>query len=178
MGILRAEIITEGDFLEVEKQVIHDGHFIGSVYDLEYIIRKECLGRGKNFGRIQIKTVYETISYEIMASKSSRIQINVTVYEKKKKLEASRDLLALLLGRMEKNKWCRKMHSLLEELKNNGYYSTECQLFEAYVYLIEEDKATSRMLLDSMENNQRVKQEELLEGAFLYLNELSERSAG
>ena len=64
-GFLRAEIQTEGDFLEVEKKVIQDGHFIGSVYDLEYIIRKECLGKGKNFGRIQIKTVYETITYQL-----------------------------------------------------------------------------------------------------------------
>ena len=82
-GFLRAEIQTEGDFLEVEKKVIQDGHFIGSVYDLEYIIRKECLGKGKNFGRIQIKTVYETITYQIMASKNGHIQVNVTAYEKK-----------------------------------------------------------------------------------------------
>ena len=34
-GFLRAEIQTEGDFLEVEKTSIQDGHFIGSVYDLE-----------------------------------------------------------------------------------------------------------------------------------------------
>ena len=42
-GFLRAEVTVEGDFLEVEKKSIHDGHFIGSVYELEYIIRREYL---------------------------------------------------------------------------------------------------------------------------------------
>ena len=37
-----------------------------------------------------------------------------------------------------------------------------------------EDEA--RRLLDSLENNQRVKDEEILEGAFLYLDEISHRS--
>lgn len=175
-GFLRAEITVQGDFLEVEKKVIHDGHFIGSVYDLEYIIRKENLGRGRNFGRILIKTVYETIGYEIMASKGSRIQVNVTAYEKKKRLQASRDFLQMQLGKMPRQEWCKRMKALLSKLKENGYYSTECQLFEAYVDVVENRKDEARMLLDSLENNQRIQKEEVLEGAFLYLNELSQRS--
>lgn len=175
-GFLRAEITAEGEFLEVEKQAITDSHFIGSVYDLEYIIRKEYLGKGKNFGRIRIQTVYETVTYEIMASKSGRIQVNVTAYEKKKRLYAARELLSLRLGRCEPEAWVQKMQGLLSELKENGYYSTECQLFEAYIRVIGEEKEEARRLLDSLENNQKIQQEEVLEGAFLYLNELSQRS--
>lgn len=175
-GFLRAEITVSGDFLEVEKQVIHDGHFIGSVYDLEYIIRKEYLGKGKNFGRISIKTVYETITYEIMVSKSNRIQIDVTVYEKRKKLEAAKALLKLQLGQMTVSQWCEETKTLLEELKENGYYSTECQLFEAYMWILSGQEDEARQLLDSLEDNQRVKEEEILEGAFLYLDEISHRS--
>ena len=46
-GFLRAEVTVEGDFLEVEKKSIHDGHFIGSVYELEYIIRREYLEKAR-----------------------------------------------------------------------------------------------------------------------------------
>ena len=175
-GFLRAEIEAEGEFLEVEKRVIHDGHFIGSVYDLEYIIRREYLGRGRNFGRIRIKTVYETITYEIMASKNGKIQVNVTAYEKKKKLEAARAFLMMELGKKDIREWCMDMEALLEELKEKGYYSTECQLFEAYIQVRADNKQEARRLLDSLENNQRIQQEEILEGAFLYLNEISERN--
>lgn len=46
-GYFEAEVCVQGDFLEVEKKFIHEGDFIGSVYDLEYIIRRERLGKGK-----------------------------------------------------------------------------------------------------------------------------------
>lgn len=175
-GFLRAEVLVEGDFLEVEKKLIHDGHFIGSVYELEYIIRREYLGKGKNFGRIQIRTVYETITYEIMASKGSKIQINISSYERKKRLEASRDFLHMRMGKLSEASWCSKMRELLGELKENGYFSTECQLFEVYVDIIDGQEEEARRLLDALENNQRIQEEEILQGAFLYLNEKSQRS--
>ena len=46
-GYGRAEVSVQGDFLEVEKKVITTEDFIGSVYGLEYIVRREYLGRGK-----------------------------------------------------------------------------------------------------------------------------------
>ena len=113
-----------------------------------------------------------------MASKSSRIQVNVTAYEKKKRLQAAREMLDMKLGRIDAQTWSTHMLDLLEELKENGYYSIECQLFEAYVYVTKDQKEEARQgsLLDSLEKNQRMLQEEELEGAFLYLNECSERS--
>lgn len=175
-GFLRAEITVEGDFLEIEKKVINDGHFIGSVYELEYIIRREYLGRGKNFGRIRIKTVYQTLTYEIMASKGKKLQVNVASYEKKKCLEASRDFLMMRIGRLPLDQWCARTKELLADMKDKGYYSVECQLFEAYAAVLDKRPYEAKILLDSLENNQRVKNEEILEGAFLYLCELAGRS--
>ena len=172
-GFLRAEVTVEGDFLEVEKKSIHDGHFIGSVYELEYIIRREYLGKGKNFGRIRIKTVYQTLTYEIMASKGKKLQVNVASYEKEKCLEAARDLLLMRLGKLPADQWCDRTKELLADLKDKGYYSAECQLFEAYVAILDQRPYEARLFLDALEDNQRVKKEEILEGAFLYLCELA-----
>ncbi len=176
-GYLRAEISVEGDFLEVEKKVIGDGHFIGSFYDLEYIIRKENLGRGKNYGRIRIQTVYQTLTYTVTASRGNRIQVNVTAYEKKKRLEGSRDFLAMCMGKLSAEEWAQKVFKMLEELAENGYFSVEAQLYEAYVHTKAGDKARARMLLDSLEKNQKVRKEEIVRGAFLYVNYLADRSA-
>ena len=176
-GYLRAEVTVEGDFLEVEKKVIGDGHFIGSYYDLEYIIRKENLGRGKNYGRIRIQTVYQTLTYTVTASKGSRIQVNVTAYEKRKRLEGSRDFLAMCMGKLPVQEWAKKALQMLEELAENGYFSVESQLYEAYVHTRAGDKAKARMLLDALEKNQRVRKEETVRGAFYYVDYLAERSA-
>ena len=176
-GYLRAEVTVEGDFLEVEKKVIGDGHFIGSYYDLEYIIRKENLGRGKNYGRIRIQTVYQTLTYTVTVSKGSRIQVNVTAYEKRKRLEGSRDFLAMCMGKLPVQEWAKKALQMLEELAENGYFSVESQLYEAYVHTRAGDKAKARMLLDALEKNQRVRKEETVRGAFYYVDYLAERSA-
>ena len=146
-GFLRAEVTVEGDFLEVEKKSIHDGHFIGSVYELEYIIRREYLGKGKNFGRIRIKTVYQTLTYEVMASKGKKLQVNVASYEKGKCLEASRDFLRMRMGKMPAEQWCARTQELLADMKDKGYYSVECQLFEAYLMILDKRPYEARLLL-------------------------------
>ena len=114
----------------MEKKSIHDGHFIGSVYELEYIIRREYLGKGKNFGRIRIKTVYQTLTYEIMASKGKKLQVNVASYEKRRCLEASRDLLRMRMGKLPVDQWSARTKELLADMKDKGYYSAECQLLK------------------------------------------------
>ena len=100
-GHLKAEIFVEGDFLEVEKKKISDDDFIGSVYEMEYIIRRENLGKGKNFGRIRIRTVYEELVYMVMASKSGERQLDLETYAKHKKVELLRNFLDFLLGKTE-----------------------------------------------------------------------------
>ena len=137
------------------------------MYELEYIIRREYLGKGKNFGRIRIKTVYQTLTYEIMASKGKKLQVNVASYEKRKCLEASRDLLQMRMGKLPVDQWCVRTKELLADMKDKGYYSAECQLFEAYAAIQDQRPYEARILLDSLENNQRVQKEEVLEGAFL-----------
>ena len=66
-GFVKLEVEVRGDFLEVEKKVITSDDFIGSVYGLEYLVRKDKLGHGKKYGQIRINTVYGTLIYEVTA---------------------------------------------------------------------------------------------------------------
>ena len=120
--------------------------------------------------------MYQTLTYEIMASKGKKLQVNVASYEKRKCLEASRDLLQMRMGKLPVDQWCVRTKELLADMKDKGYYSAECQLFEAYAAIQDQRPYEARILLDSLENNQRVQKEEVLEGAFLYLCELAGRS--
>ena len=45
-GHLRLEVEAKGDFLEVSRHVVTDEDFIGSYYQVEYVIRKEKLKKG------------------------------------------------------------------------------------------------------------------------------------
>lgn len=171
-GYLKADVSVEGDFLEVDKKSIRDEDFISSVYELEYIIRRENLGKGKNYGRIRIRTVYQTLTYEVMASKSGRIQVNVGAYEKKKKLEILKKFLAFSLDKISLSQWQEETNAILTELKETGHYSTEYQLFEVYYHHLSGQGAKGRELLDKLKNNKLIKSKEVLEGVYLYLEDL------
>jgi hypothetical protein len=133
-GYARMEVEVRGDFLEVEKRVITSEDFIGSVYGLEYLIRKDKLGKGRKYGQIRIKTVYGTLVYEVKASGNSEYRLSTYLAEKK-----SQTRLALLYEqfRLEKitaNEWKDKTLLELEELKNMGCYFPRHQLMEAFLY--------------------------------------------
>lgn len=135
-GYICVEVEVRGDFLEVEKKVITSEDFIGSVYGLEYLIRKDKLGHGKKYGQILIKTVYGTLVYQVTASGNSEYQISTRPYEKKGQAEIALLYKRFRLGEITKEEW--KEHTLrqLEELKNLGCYFPKHQLMEAYVYYV------------------------------------------
>lgn len=74
---------TEGEFLETEKKVITEEDFIGSFYELDYLIRKEKLGRGIQYGEIRIRSPYQELRYTIAASRTGKAQVNVRTGEKR-----------------------------------------------------------------------------------------------
>lgn len=71
-GFVRMEVEVRGDFLQVDKRVITSEDFIGSLYGLEYILRRDRLRPGRNFGMITIRTVYQTVQFEVVASNGAR----------------------------------------------------------------------------------------------------------
>ena len=81
-GYLRAEVETEGDFLEVDKKIITSEDFIGSVFGLEYIILRDRLGKGKRYGKIRIHTVYGQLQFEIVASAANEYEISMPPFRK------------------------------------------------------------------------------------------------
>lgn len=68
-GSLAIDVITEGEFLEVEHKKIITDEFVGNSYRLEYFIDDTKLHRGSNFGKIILETPYESLAYEIIVEK-------------------------------------------------------------------------------------------------------------
>ena len=59
-----------------KKVAIASEDFIGSVYNLEYLVR-DCLGRGKKYGKICLKHVYGTLEFQITASADGAYELNM-----------------------------------------------------------------------------------------------------
>ncbi len=64
-GYTYLEIITEGDFLFAEKNVITEDDFLGNYYNLPVYVDSSKLHAGKNFGRITLKSAYTKVDIPI-----------------------------------------------------------------------------------------------------------------
>lgn len=134
-GYANMEVEVCGDFLEVEKKVITSDDFIGSVYGLEYLIRRERLGKGRKYGQIRIHTVYGTLVYEVGASGNAEYTISTRSMEKKVTLTLCKLCEQFRLGEISKEDWKTAVDKKLKELKDLGCYYVRHQLLEAYVYV-------------------------------------------
>ncbi|MDD2979083.1 MAG: DUF5717 family protein [Hespellia sp.] len=124
-GYLVMDVTTEGDFLEVEHTKITTEEFIGSTYRLEYIVHPEKLHRGSNFGQITMETPYETLTYEVVATKDA-------VYEDERSTlgkECARLLKSYLsvdAGRIELGDWVNEAAPQIQHIReldpNNELY--------------------------------------------------------
>ncbi len=168
-GYVRLEAEVTGDFLQVEKKVITSEDFIGSVYNLEYIVRRDCLGRGKKYGKICLKHVYGTLEFQITASADGAYELNMNGLEKKKTLAMARDYLEMNLHRMEYREWESRTRQNLGELLDAGCYETGHQLWQAYLEYSAEKNEQAASLLEPLSRRTFEPGEEELEGGYVYL---------
>lgn len=156
-GHLKAEIFVEGDFLEVEKKKISDDDFIGSVYEMEYIIRRENLGKGKNFGRIRIRTVYEELVYMVVASKSGERQLDLETYAKHKKSRTASELSGFLtwkdrISDLEGTDGIR----IFRSTRRMDFSLTEYKLVQIYLLHCLNEKEQAGKLLGQLKSEKEV----------------------
>ena len=126
-----------------------DDDFIGSYYEVDYLIRKEKLGKGNQFGKITVKSPYQELVYTIVASTGGKVEVDIRSNQKKHKLDLLRDSLDYLCllaaketgifgednigakGWMDFTTWSASSHYILNQLHQNGCDYPEHQMYEA-----------------------------------------------
>ncbi|MDD3278276.1 MAG: DUF5717 family protein [Lachnospiraceae bacterium] len=146
-GYVRMEIETVGDFLEVDKKVVTSDDFIGSVYGLEFVVHKEMLGQGRHYGKIIIRNVHQTLEFEIEASVAQGMQLLPQGLKKHKITELSRDYIDLHLHNMDYRTWYENSKASLLELTRSECMDTMLVLYEAYLFLMNEEVNQAMELL-------------------------------
>lgn len=118
-GYVRMEIEIEGDFIQVEKKVITSEDFIGSAYGLEYVVRRERLRKGRNYGRIFIHTVYGTLVYVLTVTAQGTRDAEAA-RRKKEEVFLNRQLLAYCMESIDAARWKENTVDCLREIENQG----------------------------------------------------------
>ena len=168
-GHLRLDIETRGDFLEVSKHVVTDEDFIGSHYQVDYVIRKEKLGKGLQFGEIVVRSPYQELVCSITASTEAKVHAKMDAREKQQRLSLLRDLTEYSCGKMEFSTWAGSSHFILNQLREAGNAYPEYQMYEAYILYLEERKEEAADILREFSDRTFSREEIEMAGFYLYL---------
>ena len=84
-GYVEISIDTDAHFIKLPKKVVSLDDFIGSTFRYDYIISKADMHAGKNYGRIYIRSVYQTYQIDVTAE---CVPADKALYKEKRKLSS------------------------------------------------------------------------------------------
>lgn len=146
-GYLKIEVWSDAEFLQPENKIIWSDNFIGDEHMLEFLVRKEKLHDGKNYGRLYIKTVHQLLTVEVCAVCESRRQ------EKERRRKQKEGMLWLVntyfqyrCGLLEKSSYAKE--GLRFRRENQAVFSEITkQYLEIYFMLLDGQTALAQELL-------------------------------
>ena len=168
-GHLRLEIETVGDFIKVEKKVLTSEDFIGSFYDLPFVVDKAFLRNGKHYGQIRVASPYETIAIDIIASRGQKKGVNVRLEEKKHSLVLWKDYLKWRCGKLDMSEWIVGSLFELNRMEESGFDYPEYRLYHAWLLHKEGKTEEAKELLTTFQDKVFTAKEIELAGAYLFL---------
>ena len=168
-GHLRADIEVNGEFLEAEKHVITEDDFIGRTCEINYVIHREKIGKGNQYGEIVIKTPYQKLVYHVLASRGTGSSVNIDLLEKQYRAALLKEYLGYVCGKTDFQSWSVLAHEKLDRMGDSGLKYPEYQLLEAYLYHLENEDEKAVDILKRYQNKSFSHNELELAGLYLYL---------
>lgn len=153
-GYARIEVETKGAFLQVEKKVVTSEDFIGKVYGLEYIVSRERLHPGRNYGEIHLKTVYQELVFRVEASVGTPV-VPKNLVPGRCYAAICRDMLDLQLRKMDYRSWHDHGLQIISDLKEDDPESSVAVLYDAYLSYSRDDMQRMHMLLNLFRKGSR-----------------------
>ncbi|MDO4614835.1 MAG: DUF5717 family protein [Lachnospiraceae bacterium] len=78
-GSLKIAVSVEGEFLEISKHILTEDDFVGSVCELQYLVRADRVRTGVHTGKIHLKSVYSEVILEVTASGQAEDRVSETL---------------------------------------------------------------------------------------------------
>lgn len=139
-GYTRLEVSAEGDFLYSEKEVLSDDDFLGNRCRLPVYIDSSRLHGGRNFGRITIRSPFQTLTVAVtvrIGSKSS-----AAVSAGRERMHSLVRLMELYqsyrLGQISPHTWMKESGSIAERLAAINEKDVMARLMQAQLLIARE----------------------------------------
>lgn len=169
-GFQRMEISTDAEFLQTERTVVTSDEFIGSSCYLNYLIYPEKLHAGKNYGRIFIKTPFQTLAFEITVKKTEKKGTSHHRSVQKQKIKSLIErYLDFRLDRISREEWSEESLASLEEYRNAGGTEPMAELYQAHILFLSDREEEACLVLTEFEREREMMKRPEIQGYYLYL---------
>lgn len=116
-GYVDLSVSSDTPFIRLEKERINLEDFVGSKFELGYIVDKKFIHGGKNFGRIYIKSSYQTLTFEIVVQDERNEILSTSSEEKVLKYKLLGSYINFRLARITTSAWIKDSSMYLEKLE-------------------------------------------------------------
>lgn len=147
-GYAPIHIWADNDFIHVGQNDITTEDFVGNNYRLEYVILKQHLHAGRNYGKLYIETPYETLTVEVEVLQHV---MHSETHGLKEMLagQALKEYLAYISGKAETGTWVEKTIEKVKQLRELEPENDLYLLMQAHVYLIGGREEEARWILEN-----------------------------
>ncbi|MCR5675277.1 MAG: DUF5717 family protein [Lachnospiraceae bacterium] len=179
-GFTRLFISTDGDFLEITRDVLADRDFLGNTCNLPVVIRYERLHAGKNFGRIILKNPYTKLTVDVVVTRGDEIRAAVRDEAKQKQIleaELIRTYVDYRLDRMKSREWLLATGQIISRMNALAPDDVRMQLYTAHYLITASRESEAVWVLDRIRTSveETCSYGETMRAYFLYLETLLSR---
>lgn len=171
-GYLPVNIEVQGEFIDIGRTELTTDDFVGHKYHLEYILDNDKLHAGRNFGRITIKTPYESLLFDVDVTQQ------IVKHEDRRDNEMMnaqmlKSYLAFIAGRKESAEWVDDAIDQCQDLKEKDPDNEFYQLMKAHIYIVGGREEEAQWVLDSYDYNRfAIGKDPVINSYYLFLTAL------
>ncbi|MBP3878902.1 MAG: hypothetical protein J6D46_01170 [Lachnospiraceae bacterium] len=164
---------AEGDFIELPRRKLYVDDFVGSICEFGFVIRKERLGSGRNYGRVMLSAYNFSAEIPVVASAHGELGVDMTLISQKNRIRLTSLYLDYVMDRINVKTFYSETKKLLAFIRESGNQSIGCALYEAYVEELGGNRPEARKILQEI--SRKSFKEESLENraAFFYLSHIT-----
>ncbi len=169
-GFLRLDISSDAEFLKVERQVVTADEFIGSTYTLDYVIDTEALHRGRNYGRIFLKSPFHTWEYVVTVCQEERKPgLRLLPAQHREVGRILEYYVDFRLKRKNIHEWLNLSQEALDRYHKAGGTNPMMELFQAQLYFAADRADEGCLLLNELDQHKEKLEAPEAYGYYLYL---------
>ena len=171
-GHVPIRISADGDFIRVKHEHITTEDFVGNTYRVDYLIKKEQLHTGYNYGALFIETPYETLKVDIKVHQHHRGKEN---FGRSERVEGQglKAYLSYIAGKTDVHTWCENALKCVEQLQELEPDNVHYDLLKAHVCIQGGRKEEAKWVMENLNHSKHsLHKNPEMQGYYLFVTAL------